>query len=172
MPHHAASARSVTRPQRSTRSVVTCAGTSLSAMCVVTRTTRSFPVASIIAASPPPARCATSSVRPGYRNPATWSACLCTGPVTIASTTPSRASATALVEHALEHRAQAVAPGVLAVEVVRIAGALGEAREQPAHVARVEGLREAADDTHGFSLNECPPDRRAAEPCEAAPTAT
>src|SRR3989475_5854482 len=53
------------------------------------------PVASIIAASPPPARCATSSVRPGYRNPATWSACLCTGPVTIASTTPSRASATA-----------------------------------------------------------------------------
>src|SRR6267378_3151491 len=40
----------------------------------------------------------------------------------------------ALAEHALEHLTQAVVARVLAVEVVRVAGALGEAREQRIHV--------------------------------------
>src|SRR5438034_765471 len=65
MPHQSRSARSVTRPQRTTRSVVTCVGTSLRAMCVVTSTTRSGPAASIIATSTSPARWDRSSVRPG-----------------------------------------------------------------------------------------------------------
>src|SRR5207302_2314052 len=68
---------------------------SRSGRCVVTRTTRSGPAASIIATSRSPVRCASISVRPGYRNPARWRACLCTGPVTIASTVPARASSTA-----------------------------------------------------------------------------
>src|SRR5690348_5985923 len=64
-------------------------------MWVVTSTTRSEPVASIIATSTSPARWPKNSVSPGYSKPARWSARFSTGPVTIASTSPASASLTA-----------------------------------------------------------------------------
>src|SRR5439155_25558666 len=57
----------------------------------------------------------------------------------------------ALAEHPLEHRTERGVAPMLAVEVVAIAGALGEARDQPADVLPVECLLEVVDDAHGAS---------------------
>src|SRR5262245_12081898 len=55
----------------------------------------------------------------------------------------------ALAEHPLEHRAKLGLSPVLAVEVVAIAGSLGEAPDQRPDVLPVERLREVVDDAHG-----------------------
>src|SRR5262245_37118500 len=55
----------------------------------------------------------------------------------------------ALAEHPLEHRAKLGLAAMLAVEVVAVAGGLGEAPDQSPDVLPVERLCEVVDDTHG-----------------------
>src|SRR5438128_10312084 len=57
----------------------------------------------------------------------------------------------ALTEHPLEHRTERGVAPMLAVAVVAIAGALGEASDQPGNVLPIERLLEVADDAHGAS---------------------
>src|SRR5438093_99922 len=53
-----------------------------------------------------------------------------------------------LAEHPLEHRPERGLAAVLAVEVVAIAAALGEAADQRADVLAIEGLLEVRHDAH------------------------
>src|SRR2546422_7796387 len=62
----------------------------------------------------------------------------------------------ALVEHALEHRAEGRVADVLAEEGVAVAPRGGEARDERRHVLAVEGHLEVPDDAHRDNSTQQP----------------